>query len=65
MNDNGFATGFLVGFNKGFSTDIHLAAAGTVGFFNTFTTIDNGGGWEIRTWDILHQFMQFDIRISN
>ncbi len=48
VDDNGFTAGFGVNFHFGAGADIHLAATGTVSFFNTATTVNDCRRREVR-----------------
>ncbi|CQR22701.1 Uncharacterised protein [Yersinia enterocolitica] len=63
VNNNGFATGFSVSLNFSTGTDIHLATASTISFFNTTATIDNRSSGEIWPRDVLHQPFNGDVFI--
>ncbi len=48
MDDDGFTARFRVSFNFRAGADVHFATTGTVGFFDTTTTVDDRGGREVR-----------------
>lgn len=49
MDDDGFTAGFGVGFDFRAGANVHFATTGTVGFFDTTTTVNDRGGREVRT----------------
>ena len=63
VNNNGFTAGFGVRFYFSAGTDVNLAAAGTVRFFNAATTVDDRRCREVRARDVCHQPFNADIFI--
>ena len=65
MDDDGFTASFGIRFDFRACANVHLATAGTVGFFNTTTTVDDRGGREVRTRNMFHQPFNADVFIVN
>ena len=63
-NHNGLTT-LVVYFDFCLGTDDHTAAAGLVGFLDAGLAHDDTAGGEIRTLDVLHQFIGGNLRIVN
>src|SRR5690606_12329424 len=49
--------------DMGFGTHDHTASTGFVSTAHAFQTIDKTTGWEVRSFDVLHQFLHSDISV--
>ena len=65
VNDDGFTTRFGIRFDFRACANVHFATTGTVGFFDTTTTVDDRGSREVRTRNMFHQPFNADVFIVN
>ncbi|MNH42029.1 hypothetical protein D3C79_1036420 [compost metagenome] len=63
MNNDGFATGFGIGFYFGARAQVDFAAPGAVSLFNAATAIDDRRSREVRPRDVFHQAFDADVFI--
>ncbi len=61
MDDDGFTARFRVSFNFRAGANVHFATTGTVGFFDTTTTVDDRGSREVRPRNMFHQPFNADV----
>ncbi len=65
VHDDGFATGFRVGFDFRARANVDLTAAGAIGLFNTATAIDDRRRREVWPRNMRHQPFNADVLIVN
>ncbi len=63
MDDDGLTAGFFILNNFGPGTHVNFSATGTVCLHDASTTIDKCCSREVRSLDMLHQFINLNIRI--
>ena len=62
-NDDGVFVGFFIADYFSARAHINPTAAGSVGIYNARSTVDDRRRWEVRPWNMLHQFINRDVGI--